>query len=236
MKTYYFNIQSKGGAGKSMLTYLQALRYEGDENSLFVDLDSSTKTSVRQLRFIGLKKRVVEVDIFDRLRKIEREKLFQVLESVNRTPHERVFVDFGAPESEQLPSLFSIDFTVEEFKAFEQELNARFVFNVVVAGGTAYRSCFEYLKRIAGMLDGRFELYAYLNEFTFQHYEPLIEEVRQFAKVSDGRIKDVRLFGNIQLDRSSGQHITDNVKEGRGLADYGSFAARTIIRREIAKV
>ena len=126
MKTYYFNIQSKGGAGKSMLTYLQALKYESDEKSLFVDLDSSTMTSVRQLRFVGLKKRVVESDIFDRLRKIEREKLFQVLESVNRTPHERVFVDFGAPESEQLPGLFSIDFSVDEFRDFEQGLGGAF--------------------------------------------------------------------------------------------------------------
>jgi hypothetical protein len=236
MKTYYFNIQSKGGAGKSMLTYLQALKFEADEKSLFVDLDSSTKTSVRQLRFVGLKKRVVEVDIFDRLRKIEREKLFQVLETLNRTGFERVFVDFGAPESEQLPGLFSIDFSVEEFKAFEAELNARFVFNIVVAGGTAYRSCFEYLKRMTELLDGRFELLAYVNEFTFQHYEHLVDEVRQFARATEGRVRDVRPFGNIQVDRSSGQHITDNVKEGRGLPDYQSFAARTIIRRELEKV
>lgn len=236
MKTFYFNIQSKGGAGKSMLTYLQALKSEADETSLFVDLDSSTKTSVRQLRFVGVRKRVVEVDIFDRLRKIEREKLFQVLETLNRTAFERVFIDFGAPESEQLPGLFSIDFSIDEFKAFEQELRARFVFHVVVAGGTAYRSCFEYLKRITGLLDGRFELHAYINEFTFQHYEPLIEEVRQFAQATGGRIGAVRPFGNIQVDRSSGQHITDNVKEGRGLGDYQSFAARTIIRRELEKV
>ena len=31
MKTIYLNIQSKGGAGKSMLTYLQALKHENDE-------------------------------------------------------------------------------------------------------------------------------------------------------------------------------------------------------------
>jgi cellulose biosynthesis protein BcsQ len=57
MKIFYFNIQSKGGAGKSMLTYLQALKHETNDQAVFVDLDSSTKTSVRQLRFIGIKKR-----------------------------------------------------------------------------------------------------------------------------------------------------------------------------------
>ena len=236
MKTYHFNIQSKGGSGKSMLTYLQALKHEDDEKALFVDLDSSTKTSVRQLRFIGLRKRVVEVDIFDRLRKVERERLFQVLETLNRSSHEQVFVDFGAPESEQLPGLFSIDFTIDEFKSFERELGAEFRFNVVMAGGTAYRSCFEYLKRLPAAIDGRFPISVYVNEYSFQHYEPLIEEVRQFATATRGLVSEVRPFGLIQADRNSGQVITENVREGRGISDYRSFAARTIIRREMAKV
>ena len=236
MKTYYFNIQSKGGAGKSMLTYLQALKHEQDDKALFVDLDSSTKTSVRQLKFIGLRKRVVEVDIFDRLRKIERERLFQVLESLNKTTYERIYVDFGAPESEQLPGLFSIDFSIDEFKAFEQELGAAFRFNVVMAGGTAYRSCFEYLKKLTAAIDGRFPMVVCVNEFTFQHYEHLIEEVRQFADATEGLIESVKPFGSIQADRNSGQVITENIREGRGLSDYQSFAAKTIIRRELAKV
>jgi hypothetical protein len=236
MKTYHFNIQSKGGAGKSMLTYLQALKNESNEKALFVDLDSSTKTSVRQLRFIGIRKRVVEVDIFDRLRKIERERLFQVMETLNRTPFDQIYVDFGAPESEQLPGLFSIDFSIDEFKTFEQELGASFRFNVVMAGGTAYRSCFEYLKKLTAAIDGRFPLVVYVNEFTFQHYEHLIEEVRQFVDATSGLIESVKPFGSIQADRNSGQVITDNIKEGKGLADYQSFAAKTIIRRELAKV
>lgn len=236
MKTFEFNIQSKGGAGKSMLTYLQALKHEADEQTLFVDLDSSTKTSVRQLRFIGLRRRVIEVDMLDRIRKIEREKLFEVLDTLHRMPFERYFVDFGAPESEQLPGLLSIDYTLDEFCGFARELDAQFRFNVVMAGGTAYRSCFEYLKRITEIVDGRFPITAFVNEFTFQHYGQLIDEIRRFAEATGGRIEAVRPFGDIHLDRHSGQHITENVKEGRGLGDYRSFAARTIIRRELAKV
>jgi hypothetical protein len=236
MKTFEFNIQSKGGAGKSMLTYLQALKHEQDPDALFVDLDSSTKTSVKQLRFIGLKKRVIEVDMLDRIRKIEREKLFEVLESLQRMPYDHFFVDFGAPESEQLPGLFSIDYTMDEFCGFAQELDAEFRFNVVMAGGTAYRSCFDYLKRITELVEGRFPVTAFVNEYTFQHYEHLIEEIRAFAEATNGLIESVRPFGDIHTDRNSGQQITDNVKEGRGIGDYRSFAARTIIRRELAKV
>lgn len=236
MKTFEFNIQSKGGAGKSMLTYLQALKHEQDPDALFVDLDSSTKTSVKQLRFIGLKKRVIEVDMLDRIRKIEREKLFEVLESLQRMPYDHFFVDFGAPESEQLPGLFSIDYTMDEFCGFAQELDAEFRFNVVMAGGTAYRSCFDYLKRITELVEGRFPVTAFVNEYTFQHYEYLIDEIRAFADATNGLVEAVRPFGDIHTDRNSGQQITDNVKEGKGIGDYRSFAARTIIRRELAKV
>lgn len=236
MKIFYFNIQSKGGAGKSMLTYLQALKQESNDQAVFVDLDSSTKTSVRQLRFIGLKKRVLEVDIFDKIRKIERERLFQILETLNKTTFSEVYIDFGAPESEQLPGLFSIDFSIEEFKAFEKELKARFVFNVIVAGGTAYRSSFEYLKNITGLVNGQFTINAYVNEFTFMNYEHLIDEVREFAKATGGLIQEVKPYGAIQIDRNSGQIITENIKEGKGIAEYNSFAAKTIIKRELAKI
>src|ERR1700712_1565308 len=172
MKTVYLNVQAKGGAGKSMLTYLQALKLETNNNTAFVDLDSSTKTSSKQLRFIRLKapNRVLEVDIFDELKKIEREKLITVFEALKATNFEQIYIDFGAAESEQLPKLFNIDFTLDEFKEFENEMEMQFVFNVVLAGGTAYQSSFAYLKRLTESLKGRFEVFVYVNEFTFRNY------------------------------------------------------------------
>lgn len=238
MKTFFFNIQSKGGAGKSMLTYLQALKHEGNDRVGFVDLDSSTQTSRRQLRFIAEKNenRLYTIDLFDNQKKIEREKLFQVLEALNTTALDSVYIDFGAPESEQLPSLLGLDFSIGVFKAFEAELDARFVFNVVVAGGTAYGSSFEYLKKLTGILDGKFDILAYVNEFTFENYPELVEELQDFSEKTGGLIKGLVRFGKIHLDRGSGLLITENVKEGRGLDSYGSFAARMVIKRELAKI
>lgn len=238
MKTIFLNIQSKGGAGKSMLTYLQALKHQENDQVAFVDLDSSTQTSAKQLKFIAdnSPERMLQIDIFDSFKKIEREKLFQIFEALNAYNYKEIFIDFGAPESEQLPGLFSIDFSVDEFKQFEKELNVKFVFNVVIAGGTAYYSSFLYLQRITELIDGKFDVYAYLNELTFVNYQVLIDEVRNWAKQTKSLLKGVRLFGAINVDRSSGQQITENIKEGRGITDYTSFASRTIIKREIAKV
>ncbi|HUZ57500.1 MAG TPA: hypothetical protein VMU83_01800, partial [Hanamia sp.] len=193
MKTFYFNIQSKGGAGKSMLTYLQALKHEKNEKAAFVDLDSSTQTSTRQLHFLTQQEanRLFSVDIFDNLKKIEREKLYDVLQAFNTQPFEEIYIDFGAPESEQLPSLFSLDFTIEEFKEFEKELKAKFVFNVILCGGTSYASTFDYLKKLTEIIKGKFEIVMYLNELTFLNYNLLLDELNEFAKKAKGYISKV---------------------------------------------
>ncbi len=238
MKTFYYNIQSKGGAGKSMLTYLQALKHEQNDKVAFVDLDSSTQTSTRQLHFLSRQEanRLFSVDIFDHLKKIEREKLYDVLQAFNTQPFEEIYIDFGAPESEQLPSLFSLDFSIEEFKEFEKELKAKFVFNVIMSGGTSYASTFNYLKNLVGIVKGKFDIVMYLNELTFQNYNLLIEELEEFAKKAKGSISKIMRFGDIHIDRNSGQIITENIRNGMGFDSYKSFAAKTIIKREIAKV
>ncbi len=238
MKTFYFNIQSKGGAGKSMLTYLQALKHEKNEKTAFVDLDSSTQTSTRQLHFLTQQEanRLFSVDIFDNLKKIEREKLYDRLQAFNAQPFDEIYIDFGAPESEQLPSLFSLDFSIDEFKEFEKELKAKFIFNVILCGGTSYASTFDYLKKLTEIVKGKFDIVMYLNELTFQNYNLLIDELNEFAKKAKGYISKVVRFGDIHVDRNSGQIITENIRNGMGFVGYNSFAAKTIIKREMTKV
>ena len=238
MKTFYLNIQSKGGAGKSMLTYLQALKHEKNEKAAFVDLDSSTQTSTRQLHFLTQQaaNRLFSVDIFDNLKKIERERLYEILQAFNTQPFDEVYIDFGAPESEQLPSLFSLDFSIEEFKEFEKELKAKFVFNVILCGVPSYASTFAYLKKLTEIVKGKFDIVMYLNELTFLNYNLLMDELNDFARKAKGYISKVVRFGDIHVDRNSGQIITENIRNGAGFLGYHSFAAKTIIKREMTKV
>lgn len=238
MKTFFFNIQSKGGAGKSMLTYLQALKHEKNEKAAFVDLDSSTQTSTRQLHFLTKQEgnRLFSVDIFDNLKKIERERLYDVLQAFNTQLFDEIYIDFGAPESEQLPSLFSLDFSIEEFKQFEKELKSKFVFNVILCGGPSYASTFAYLKKLTEIVKGKFEIVMYLNELTFLNYSLLMDELNEFARKAKGYISKVVRFGDIHVDRNSGQIITENIRNGAGFLGYHSFAAKTIIKREMTKV
>ena len=140
MKKFVFNVQSKGGAGKSMLTWLMALKYEKDPTVFFVDFDSSTKTSTHQLKFLSVLSptRLASVEILDGRNRLDREQIFGILEELSAQPEEVFILDFGAPESQQLPSLFTIDFTVDDFKDFEGSLDSQFVFNIIIAGGAVH--------------------------------------------------------------------------------------------------
>ena len=237
MKHFIFNIQSKGGAGKSMLTYLQALKHEDNDKALFVDLDNSTKTSLKQLQFLSTKKRIAEVSINDNKRRIDREKLFDVIEKLAALePFDTIFIDFGAPESQQFPSLFNLDFSAGELKDFETALNAKFIFNIIVAGGASYLSCMEFTREVAESLKGLFDVNIWLNEYSFNNYESLIDEIKQYAELNKDIIASIKTFGNIETDRSSGQNIIQSVKSGRGNDGFIGFATKAVIKRELAKV
>lgn len=156
MKQFIFNTQAKGGSGKSMLTYLLALKNESNEKSYFIDLDSSVKTSTQQLKFLQGKQpaRFAVMNLLDSRDKIDRQLLFENLLELSQKEYNEFYFDFGAPESDQLPSLFSKDYSIEEFKQIQDELKAKFIFNVIVAGGGAYEACTNYLQKIVDLVNG----------------------------------------------------------------------------------
>ena len=237
-KKFFLNIQSKGGTGKSMLTYFQALKNETNDKTCFVDLDSYNKTSTQQLKFIGLHSgnRIIQIEMFDNLKKIERKKLFDILSALNAYNFDEFYIDFGTPESAQFPALLKVDFTVDEFKEFEKGLDAEFIFNVIVAGGTSYMGSFNYLKDITTLIDGKFDINVLINDFTFANDPLLIDEIKAWAKGNEDKIKEVKQFGVIFVDRVSGQKIIDNAKLGLGLQDYTSFISKKILKRELKRI
>ncbi|WP_414617644.1 hypothetical protein [Dyadobacter sp. 32] len=106
-------LQAKGGVGKSLHTYLRALA-EKDKISLFVDLDSSTQTSTRQLAFLG-DERVETISLIDNREMLVRDIFIGYIESLMQAPFDEFFMDFGAPESEQFPALVSRDLAFKEW-------------------------------------------------------------------------------------------------------------------------
>ncbi len=237
MKEFQFNVQAKGGAGKSMLTYLQALKQQGNDRSYFVDFDSSVKSSCQQLKFLRGKtpSRFGEMSLLDRREKLDRQLLFENLYELSRKDYDCFYLDFGAPESDQLPSLFSTDYTIDEFAAIQEELAARFVFNIVIAGGSAYAPCTHYLQKITSLNKGIFEVNLYINESTFTGTPQLVDELTLFAEAGENYVSAVKFYGDFDITTAPHKSILQKISEGRGLEAYG-FIEKIKIQKEISKI
>ena len=236
MKHFYFNLQSKGGVGKSMLTYLLALKNETNEQSYFSDVDSSAKSSTQQLKFLQGKTppRFAAINLLDARNKIDRQLLFDNLLLLVQKDYRDYYLDLGAPESTEFPSLFSSDYTIDEFKQIADELNAEFIFNIIIAGGSSYEACTNYLQTIVELVKGSFEINVYVNEATFVNKEN-IREVYQYAGMNEGFIHSVKRFGDFDNTTSPHKNILKKVEEGKGLSAY-AYVERINILREINKV
>jgi hypothetical protein len=236
MKQFYFNLQSKGGAGKSMLTYLLALKNETNEQSYFCDVDSSVKSSTQQLKFLQGKTppRFAAINLLDARNKIDRQLLFDNLMQLVQKDYRDYYLDFGAPESTEFPFLFSADYTIEEFKQIADELNAEFIFNIVIAGGSSYEACTNYLQTIVELVKGNFEINIYINEATFINKEN-IREIYQYAQLHKDTIHSVKAFGDFDNTTSPHKNILKKIEEGKGLGAY-AFVERIKILKEIEKV
>ena len=237
MKHFQFNIQAKGGAGKSMLTYLQALKEQGNDRSYFVDFDSSVKSSCQQLKFLQGKmpSRFATMSLLDQREKLDRQLLFENLFELSQKDYDCFYLDFGAPESDQLPSLFSKDYTTSEFKEVQDDLNARFIFNVVIAGGSAYEPCTYYLQKIALLNKGLFELNIYINENTFSGTPGLIDELMAFRSDDASHINTIKLYGDFDVTTAPHRSILQKISEGKGLEAY-QFIEKIKMLKELSKI
>jgi cellulose biosynthesis protein BcsQ len=236
-KRFHFNIQSKGGTGKSMLTYLQALKEQANKKSFFIDFDSSVKSSSQQLKFLQGKTppRFATMSLLNDLEKLDRQLLLENLEELSNMDYTDFYLDFGAPESDQLPALFSIDYSVRDLMDFEKHLQAKFKFNIIVAGSSSYVPCTNYLQKVVDILKGEFEVNIYVNESTFLGSSELIDEISNFAKIETNKINLVKLYNSLDSTTLTHKKILQKISEGHGLETY-TFIAKMNIHRQIAKI
>jgi len=223
-RTFHFILQAKGGVGKSLHTYLRALT-ESDRHSLFVDVDSSTKTSLRQLTFLG-EDRLESISLIDKRDVLVRDIFVGYVESLLESPFQEVFMDFGAPESEQFPALVARDL---DFKEWCDEVGFKAVFHIIMAAGGAYRACGEYLDKMVQVLAGQFEVTAWENISTFKQYPKLSQELA--ARCHAMGIEH-RRFGDFDANSLLGIQILDGIRSGFNLDKYYP-GARITLKREL---
>ncbi|TDE09807.1 hypothetical protein [Dyadobacter psychrotolerans] len=213
-KKFNFIIQSKGGVGKSFLTYILGVKHEDNKDTYLLDVDGSTKTSTKQLKFLHDQKRIGKIDLLDKQERIARDKLFGSIEEIAELSYTNYILDFGAPECEQLPALFSRDVNQEDLKAFADYLNIELVFHVIIAGGTAYTACVEYLNSIVRVVGKEFKIVVWMNENTLLNYPQQIEEIHEHAKILELQIEK---FGDVLTGSVFDIRISQIMQRGLGL-------------------
>ena len=228
MKNLHFIVQAKGGVGKSMLTYLLGLARDNDKNqSLFVDVDSSTQTSTRQLKFLG-ENRTETLSLLNEKEVLVRDNLVTYLESIVDVPFNNIYFDCGAPESEQIPALIERDLPLKEFM---EELGFKAHFHIVIGGGGAYKSSIDYMKKILKSLNGDFEATIWKSITTFNNFKNLGDELSDNCKKMN---LPLRQFADLDPSSNLGCQILDGVRQGYSLGDYQT-GARLKLKKELTE-
>ncbi|WP_439584298.1 hypothetical protein [Dyadobacter bucti] len=219
-----FTLQSKGGVGKSFHTYFRALSVP-DEHSLFVDVDSSTQTSTRQLKFLGAD-RLETISLLDNRDVLVRDTFLGYMESLAESSFEKIYMDFGAPESEQIPALIHRDIP---FKEFCDELCFEVAFNIVVGGGGAYKASVDYLQKIISILNDEFKVIVWENITSFNQFPSLSTELADNCKRMGLTYKR---FGDFEPSTLLGGQVLDGIRKGYSLNSY-SAGAKIRIKKEL---
>lgn len=232
----YCQVQGKGGAGKSFLTYLLGLKHYRDENAIFIDADFNSKTSSTQnLRFIPPKKeikRVVFFNILDDKKNIER-KLFMAMLTrfgKNEFTFDRVFIDFGTLESDQFLELFITLFKPGELHELEKEFNLKFIFQVIVAGNTNYLACISYLEKVQQIFGEHHDILIYPNLEKFSHSDKQLEQLKAYAQ----RFKlPYKPFGDFGKGSETETDVRLMMQQGKYLDDFPDMITQWLVEQEI---
>jgi len=239
MKTFYFNIQAKGGVGKSFLTYLLALKEKDNEKALFIDLDSSVRTSAKNINFLKNRKpaRLVEADLLDDKKKTMRDKLLYNIESFcNFGDYEKYYLDFGAPESTQLPILLSLDYSIDDLKEFEKHLGVKFIFNIIIGGDGAYNACTNFLEEMVGIINGKFETNIFANKLTFPTFPNLLDEIKAYADMKKDQITSYNTFATFDQTSKFGKELMEWFNTGEDEISKISFLSKVLLQKELAAI
>ena len=237
MKQINFIMQNKGGVGKSMLTYLLALNHQklsidkdGNINKiLFSDGDILNLTTDRQCKFLT----IAHVNLMDKNQKFQRDKLLRSLEYFSKVEAEIIYIDFGASESGQFPALVALDYSSDLIYDFAQNYELEIIVNVVVAGGTSFLPCTDYLKNVVKALDHKIQIKVWVNDWTFKNDAP--DTMIELQKFCHKENISVSHFGNFDTDTSVGSEILNKIKMGCGFTEY-DFIHKMTLRKELDRL
>jgi hypothetical protein len=214
-KKIYLITQAKGGAGKSVLTFMLAEKYK---EATILDLDDATTTSMKQLAY----RKPFRVSFLDSITKrIDRGAFVGLFESIISASNNLFIADLGASVAEQLPKYFSmngVDKVAEILLANKIQLEIV----CVVGGGNIFKATMEYLAELVESTQ------RYLN-ITVAHngFYPCSEEQKSLLLDFVNEYKLPLVHFDLVKDKGemAMRTVEDVLKNGKGTFELSPFAA-----------
>jgi hypothetical protein len=229
MKKVNLILQAKGGVGKSLFTWFVA-QAEKDSKTSFIDLDESTQTSANRLEYIVGSKRIRHFQILNDSKRLEREKIIALFESLSKAQSPNIYIDFGASESEEFRKLLEFDIPAGILKEELVRLEINLKIFVVIAGRDAFISCFNYYENLSQQISNQFETTILLNEGTFGGSEAI-----EIVKTRFNSTKTLfKCFGGLG-DSESGKDVIKILTEGKG-EDSLNLMGRITFKKALEQV
>jgi cellulose biosynthesis protein BcsQ len=212
MKKLILITQSKGGAGKSILTYLLAEKYP---DAKIFDMDDATKTTTLQLAY----RNPVPVTFLNSNNVIDRGMFNSFLEALAQTQSELFIADLGASVSEQLPYYF--EEVAEYLPDVLKELGIQIEVFAIVGGANIFAQTMAYLESLHKSVQKKFDIKIYKNEY-YEFTDQQSQLLADFAKTSKVAIQPF----NISKDKneSTQNRIREVLKSGEGLQKASAFS------------
>jgi hypothetical protein len=214
-KKIHFITQAKGGAGKSVLTFMLAEKYK---NAMLLDLDDATTTTIKQLAY----RNPIKVSFLDPLTKrIDRGAFNGLFESVVEATQDLFIADLGASVAEQLPKYISmngVDMIADLLDATEIQLKII----CVVGGGNIFKATMEYLVELVSATAGGLEIVVAHNGF-YPCSDEQLEALQHYAHPNN---LPVFHFDLVKDKGEIAMRTVENVlKAGKGVSGLSPFTS-----------
>ena len=229
MKKVNLILQSKGGVGKSLFLWFIA-QAEKEATTAFIDLDESTQTSSARLGSVVGNARVKHFKILNENKKLEREKILNLFESLAQSKTDKWFIDFGAPESEEFRKLLEFDVPADILATELKNMGIEMTMFIIVAGKDALVTCLNYYNAFQKIVNGAIPVMALMNEGTFGGVES-IEKGKEYLQSIGIPFKP---FGGLG-DSDSGKDVIRLITEQKDPATL-NFAGRLTYNKALERV
>jgi MinD-like ATPase involved in chromosome partitioning or flagellar assembly len=213
MKKVFFITQSKGGAGKSVLTFMLAEKYK---TAKLFDLDDATTTTMRQLAY----RNPLMISFIDPVTKrIDRSTFDELFEKIHESKSEMFIADLGASVAEVLPVYFEsndAELISRNLKSFDIEVTLL----CVIAGGNNFIATLDYLAELKTSVGENIQIKAAIN-----NHHPLSDSQRETINLFCQKHHIEHMDYDIVKEKgeSALRTIADTLQNGLGIDPISPF-------------